>query len=159
MFLVKLKAVLHALGILDITFGMQRMVWRVLVPQQDASRVMATVQAAIGEILNRSVTPHTASYFPPRLLSNLVPGPDFDASTPPAFHESDVASLYWTISIVVWAYLRSDFVKSHFLSSYVSHLPPPHRVISLAHSYVSRRRKPDIAALHGIICQAVASNC
>ncbi|KAG0699445.1 hypothetical protein DFH29DRAFT_1001956 [Suillus ampliporus] len=145
-----LLAVLQALGILNIQLQMQTMVTQWNVPQQDAQddrQVIATIVHAIGEILDGHVTPHTVK-IPSRPLPNLVPGPDFNASTPPPFHESDVAYLYWTISVVVWAYLRSGFVMSHFPSSYVSDLPEPRRVISLAHNYVAHRRKPDIAVVH-----------
>jgi hypothetical protein len=148
--LVKLLAVLQALGILDIQLQMQTMVTQWNVPKQDAQddrQVMVTIQRAIGEILDSNITLQTVK-IRPRPLPNLVPGPDFNASAPPAFHESDVAYLYWTISVVVWAYLRSSFVMSHFPSSYVSDLPDPRRVISLAHNYVTRRRKPDIAVVH-----------
>ncbi|KAG1859561.1 hypothetical protein DFJ58DRAFT_840138 [Suillus subalutaceus] len=127
-----LLAVLQALGILDIQLPvqMQTMVTQWNVPKQDAQddrQVMATIQRAIGEILDSNITPQTVK-IRPRPLPNLVPGPDFNASAPPAFHESDVAYLYWTISVVVWAYLRSSFVMSHFPSS----------VISLAHNYVAQ---------------------
>ncbi|KAG1734048.1 uncharacterized protein EDB91DRAFT_1251089 [Suillus paluster] len=120
------------------------------VPKQDAQdnrQVMVTIQCAIGEIIDSHVTPHTVKIHP-RPLPNLVPGPNFNASAPPAFHESDVAYLYWTISVVVWAYLRSGFIMSHFPSSYVSDLLDPRRVISLTHNYVAHHRKPDIAVVH-----------
>ncbi|KAG2051735.1 hypothetical protein BDR06DRAFT_973632 [Suillus hirtellus] len=139
MFLVKLLAVLQALGILNIQLQMQIIVTQWNVPKQDAQdnrQVMVAIQHAIGEILDSHVTLHTVKICP-RPLSNLVPGPDFDTYTPPPFHESDVAYLFWTISVVVWAYLRSNFVMTHFPSSYVSDLPDPHRVISLAHNYVA----------------------
>ncbi|KAG2084654.1 uncharacterized protein F5147DRAFT_659778, partial [Suillus discolor] len=159
-----LLAVLQALGILDIQLQMQTMVTQWNVPQQDAQddrQVIATIVHAIGEILDSRVTPHTIK-IPSRPLPNLVPGPDFNASAPPPFHESDVAYLYWTISVVVWAYLRSGFVMSHFPSSYVSDLPEPRRVISLAHNYVARRRevkyastsKLRVAALQYVIDQS-----
>lgn len=82
---------------------MQTMVTQWNVPKQDAQddrHVMATIQCAIGEILDSNITPQTVKIHP-RPLPNLVPGPDFNASAPPAFHESDVAYLYWTISVVV----------------------------------------------------------
>ncbi|KAG1844082.1 hypothetical protein DFJ58DRAFT_731387 [Suillus subalutaceus] len=153
-----LLAVLQVLGILDIQLQMQTTVTQWNVPKQDAQddrQVMATIQRAIGEILDSNITPQTVKIHP-RPLPNLVPGPDFNASTPPAFHESDVAYLYWTISVVVWAYLRSSFVMSHFPSLYVSDLPDPRRVISLAHNYVARRRKPDIAVVHHCTASCVS---
>ncbi|KAG0693113.1 hypothetical protein DFH29DRAFT_1007645 [Suillus ampliporus] len=127
-----LLAVLQALGILDIQLQMQ---------------VIATIVHAIGEILDSRVTLHTVE-IPSRPLPNLIPGPDFNTSAPPPFHESNFAYLYWTISVVVWTYLLSGFVMSHFPSSYVSDLPEPRRVISLTHNYVTHHRKPDIAVVH-----------
>ncbi|KAG1856081.1 hypothetical protein F4604DRAFT_1685502 [Suillus subluteus] len=121
-----LLAVLQVLGILDIQLQMQTMVTQWNVPKQDAQddrQVMATIQRAIGEILDSNIMLQTVK-IRPRPLPNLVPGPDFNASAPPAFHE------------IVWAYLRSGFVMSHFLSS----------VISLAHNYVACHREVKYAS-------------
>jgi len=64
-------------------------------------------------------------------------------------HEGNVQACFdITISLIVWVFLCSDFMKTHFPRSYDSNLAAPHKVILLAKDYISSQCKPDIAVLH-----------
>jgi hypothetical protein len=119
-------------------------VYKWAIPDSAQSRdvIIAGIQNAIAGINN----PWTIGY--PNSPFAMVPGPDFASSSPPTQHEDDVARLYDTISLIVWVFLRSDLVKTHFPQSHIPDLAAPREVKSLAKSYVGRNRKPDIAVIH-----------
>ena len=73
----------------------------------------------------------------------LANGPNFTSPTPPRDHEVHVARFYRFLSLVLWAFLRHTIDPS---------LEEPRKVISLAHTYVGRR-KPDIVLLHRVHSQ------
>ena len=77
-------------------------------------------------------------------LDWLANGPNFTSPTPSRDHEIHVARFYRFLSLVLWAFLRHmDIDRS---------LQEPRKVISLAHTYVGRR-KPDIVLLHRVHSQ------
>jgi hypothetical protein len=82
--------------------------------------------------------------FDPKIqLVWLADGPDFTSPMPPRDHEIHVARFYRFLSLVLWSFLRHTIDPS---------LEEPRKVISLAHTYVERR-KPDIVLLHRVHSQ------
>jgi hypothetical protein len=144
---VKLVKLLRCLGIMYVDFDAEsKAIYKWMVPDPVLSRdeIIAGIQQAIEPIRH----PQEITNAPTHLFKQLVPGPNFASSSPPTQHEGNVARLYSTISLIVWVFLRSDLVKTHFQKSYTPDLVAPRQVISLAYSYVSGHRKPDIAVIH-----------
>ena len=119
--------------------------WMVPDPLLSRDVIIAGIQQAIEQIRHPDEITNAPTH---HFKVQLVPGPNFASSSPPTQHEVNVARLYSTISLVVWVFLRSDLVKTHFQKSYTLDLAAPREVISLANAYDSRHRKPDIAVIH-----------
>ena len=117
------------------------------IPHRDLSYdvIIAKVQETLAKIPNPQAIDATGHS---DFRSHVIPGPDFASDSPSTQHESNVARFYNTISLIVWVFLRSDYVKTHFPRSYDPNLAAPREVISLAKDYVSGQRKPDIAVMH-----------
>jgi hypothetical protein len=107
--------------------------------------IITKVQETLAKLPKPTIKPGTVHS---DFKSLVIPGPNFASKSPPMQHEGNVARFYTTISLVVWVFLRSDYVKTHFPRSYDPNLAAPREVISLAKDYVSGQRKPDIAVMH-----------
>ena len=133
------------IAVLDANFVVVTIEWSIPRPGVSYEVIVAMVQQILAQSPNPEridLTGHSD------FKSLLTPGPHFTSSSPPTQHEDDVARFYTTISLIVWVFLRSDFVKTHFPKSYTPDLAAPREVISLAKDYVNRQRKPDIAVIH-----------
>ena len=131
---------------LDDTLKVSEMEW--CIPSDDVSYdvIITKVQETLAKLPKPGTTKHGTIHSDFRSL--VIPGPNFASKSPPMQHEGNVARFYTTISLVVWVFLRSDYVKTHFPRSYDPNLAAPREVISLAKDYVSGQRKPDIAVMH-----------